>query len=150
VYGYMAARGTIHDIILRDEIELLQLKCSDILQGMSGAPVTVAELGGVVGVLAERYLSGDGQLPGTAWAVRIEQLLDLDGRLQLRSSPPTPSGKGSRVFNTVVHPGGTQVIANDQAMVTIHNHLSGGGRPPDGAAPGSDPSPAPPAPSSGE
>jgi tetratricopeptide (TPR) repeat protein len=117
-YDFLPAHGDVAGIVRRDRIEMLQLSSNEILQGMSGAPITVPELGGVVGLLSARY-SADPKsgawMQGKAWAARIEALAALDPRLKVQKPVSSPAldqglitGQGSR-----------QITVTDEATATI-------------------------------
>ena len=53
------------------------MSSSDVMPGMSGAPVIRTGDGTVAGVVSGRYNSADGWLAGTVWVARTEDLLPL-------------------------------------------------------------------------
>jgi tetratricopeptide (TPR) repeat protein len=73
-----------------DSIPLGRLTSSDVLRGMSGAPVRLVEGDAVVGVVSERYNSVDGWLTGTVWVARAEDVAALLAGLSAVTVPATP------------------------------------------------------------
>ncbi len=65
------AGGTTRD----DQIALGRVVASDVMRGMSGAPVLAGEL--VAGVVSARYNSSDGWGRDSVWVARTEDLLPL-------------------------------------------------------------------------
>jgi tetratricopeptide (TPR) repeat protein len=74
-------------------VKMIQLHGKGILPGMSGAPVTVPQLNGVVGLVSARFNTKDEWMKGMVWVARIEDLVKLDKeeRLQLLE-PEVDSG----------------------------------------------------------
>jgi tetratricopeptide (TPR) repeat protein len=64
------AGGTTKD----DSLPLGRMSSTDVVRGMSGAPVRRADGDAVVGVVSGRYNSADGWLAGSVWVARSEQL----------------------------------------------------------------------------
>jgi formylglycine-generating enzyme required for sulfatase activity len=93
-HRYMSATGTIAGWMGYENRKLLQLKSSDILDGLSGAPIYV-EGQGIVGILTGRYESDPGKTSfgeHIAYAVPIHHLIAL---LEHTSRPEfVHSGKG--------------------------------------------------------
>lgn len=103
-YDFLSASGTISGFFKRSKRKtnnllasrMIQLKSEEILPGMSGAPVTIPDLGGgVVGILSGRYNIDPKTtqwMTRTAWATQIEALvaLDRENRLVL-TDPISPS-----------------------------------------------------------
>jgi hypothetical protein len=54
-----------------------RITASDVVPGMSGAPVIRDSDGAVTGVVSARYNSADGWLAGTVWVARTEDLAVL-------------------------------------------------------------------------
>jgi hypothetical protein len=75
-YAHLSASGLVIGPVRRDNIDLLQLECKQILRGMSGAPVIVEDVGGVVGVVSGRY-TAQLWMQDTVWAAKSEHLIDL-------------------------------------------------------------------------
>ena len=76
-YQFIDAQGAWKGAVVRSNgTWLSRISCSDILRGMSGAPVVILGLG-VVGAVSGRYNSSDGWLRDTAWISRIEDLFNL-------------------------------------------------------------------------
>ncbi|MDQ3886091.1 MAG: serine protease, partial [Actinomycetota bacterium] len=76
-YRYLDAsgewkRGTTRD----DQIPLGRLTTTDVVPGMSGAPVRRRD-GVVIGVVSGRYNSANDWLRGTVWVARVENLAPL-------------------------------------------------------------------------
>ncbi|MGP0023217.1 MAG: CHAT domain-containing protein, partial [Streptosporangiaceae bacterium] len=67
------AGGTTKD----DAVPLGRMTSSDVMPGMSGAPVIRASDGAVAGVVSGRYNTADGWLAGTVWVARTEDMLVL-------------------------------------------------------------------------
>jgi hypothetical protein len=77
-YQLLTAVGLWRGPVMRDEqIALGRLSCSDMLPGMSGAPVRRISDNAVVGVVSARYNSADGWLRDSVWIARIEDLAPL-------------------------------------------------------------------------
>lgn len=90
-HDYLAAHGTVGGESKRDGVRLLQLDSKNILPGMSGAPVTVAALGGVVGLVASRYNIDPKTttwMRDVAWCVRIEALKQFNFDIEFQSPRP--------------------------------------------------------------
>ena len=78
VYRFLNALGEWAGGTTRDDaVPLGRMTASDVMPGMSGAPVIRASDGAVAGVVSGRYNSADGWLTGTVWVARIEDLLPL-------------------------------------------------------------------------
>lgn len=89
-YDFVSAIGTIAGSIGRDGLDLIQLDSKQILPGMSGAPVIIEELGGVIGIVSGRYSidpNSELWLRDMAWAVRIEHLVSLESEIQIADKP---------------------------------------------------------------
>jgi tetratricopeptide (TPR) repeat protein len=83
------AGGTTRD----DSVPLGRMKSSDVMPGMSGAPVRRAEDDVVVGVVSGRYNSADGWLRDSVWIARAEQLAVLcAGMTELNMDGSIPTG----------------------------------------------------------
>ena len=81
--------GTTRD----DALPLGRMTSSDVVPGMSGAPVIRDRDGTVAGVVSGRYNSADGWLAGTVWVARTEDLLALlDGIAAVRLREPPLAG----------------------------------------------------------
>jgi len=80
-YRYLNAPGVWAGGTTRDNaIPVGRLTSSDVLPGMSGAPVIRDSDGSVAGVVSGRYNTADGWLAGTVWVARAEDLaVLLDG-----------------------------------------------------------------------
>jgi tetratricopeptide (TPR) repeat protein len=77
-YRYLQATGSWTGGSLRDEtVALGRMQCSDVLQGMSGAPACRLDDGAVIGVVSARYNSADGWLRDAVWVARTEYLEHL-------------------------------------------------------------------------
>ena len=77
-FRWLDAPGTWAGGTTRDEaVPLGRVSSSDVMPGMSGAPVIRTGDGAVVGVVSGRYNSADGWLAGTVWVARTEDLLPL-------------------------------------------------------------------------
>jgi hypothetical protein len=86
-YQFVAAIGNVVGLAQRDRVELVQVQSQQILKGMSGAPVIVDEVGGVVGILSGRYSIDprtETWLRDTGWVTGIENLANLDERVKAR------------------------------------------------------------------
>lgn len=78
---YFSALGTITGPTNRAGIEMIQLNSKQILQGMSGGPVVIAETGEVAAVLSGRYSVNPNDqfwMRDTAFAVPIDKLISLE------------------------------------------------------------------------
>jgi len=82
----MWAGGTTRD----DAVPLGRMTASDVVPGMSGAPVIRDSDGAVAGVVSGRYNSADGWLAGTVWVARTEDLLSLLEDITTVSMPQPP------------------------------------------------------------
>ncbi len=92
-YNFSPATGFVVGTSDRDGIELLQLDSKQILPGMSGAPVIVEDLGGVVGIVSGRYSIDPTKqtfMRDVGWATKSESLIALAPDV-LQSLPPIPS-----------------------------------------------------------
>lgn len=101
-FEFVSAQGTITGSMRHEGVDLLQISSQEILKGMSGSPLTVPELGGVVGVLSGRYnvdLTKHQWMRDVAWAAKIEALEALDQRIKAGS--PQPPMNASRQTSTV-------------------------------------------------
>jgi hypothetical protein len=79
---YLDANGTWAGGTTRaDAVPLGRLSSSDLMTGMSGAPVRRLSDDAVVGVVSARYNSADGWLRDSVWVARTEDLLPLLGDL---------------------------------------------------------------------
>jgi hypothetical protein len=77
-YRYLDAPGKwVGHTIRGDDVELGRVRSSDLMPGMSGAPVCRQLDGLVVGVVSSRYNSADGWLRDSVWVARVEDLLPL-------------------------------------------------------------------------
>jgi hypothetical protein len=133
-YDFLSATGKIEGIVRRSDVEMLQLNSNKILRGMSGAPISVSELGGVVGLLSARYNIDPKNgmwMEGTAWAARIESLLALDDRLKVESPhrPNPQTNQGSNVVINKASRGGR--IINVSGGTYNENNLSASDPTPD-------------------
>jgi tetratricopeptide (TPR) repeat protein len=78
VFRWLDAPGTWAGGTTRDDsVALGRMSSSDVMPGMSGAPVIRTGDGTVAGVTSGRYNSADGWLAGSVWVARIEDLLPL-------------------------------------------------------------------------
>ena len=83
------AGGTTWD----DAVPLGRVTSTDVMPGMSGAPVIRASDGAVAGVVSGRYNTADGWLAGTVWVARTEDLLPLlDGVAHVTVRQPSLAG----------------------------------------------------------
>lgn len=81
---FLDAAGTWAGATMReDSIPLGRLASSDVMLGMSGAPVLRQGSDTVIGVVSARYNTSDGWLPISVWGARIEDLAP-----SWRMSPP--------------------------------------------------------------
>ncbi|MEV0360262.1 tetratricopeptide repeat protein [Nocardia sp. NPDC050697] len=81
------AGGTMRD----DQIPLGRLESKSVMKGMSGGPVRRQSDDFVLGVVSERYNSGDQWGQGTVWVARIEDLHPLlDGLTTIEVTGPPP------------------------------------------------------------
>ncbi|NJO85062.1 MAG: tetratricopeptide repeat protein, partial [Blastochloris sp.] len=90
-FEFVSAHGIVVGAIRHRGVDMIQLKSDEILRGMSGSPLTIPDLGGVVGVLSGRYNLDpqSGQwMQGLAWATQIEALAELDPRLIVGAPQP--------------------------------------------------------------
>ena len=80
-YRFLNAPGEWAGWTTRDDaVPLGRMTSSDVVPGMSGAPVTCDGDGAVAGVVSGRYNTADGWLAGTVWVARTEDLaVLLDG-----------------------------------------------------------------------
>lgn len=84
----LTAIGHWAGTVTRDDVLQGRMKSADVMRGMSGAPVTLANTDIVIGVVSGRYNSSDGWLPGSVWVARTEDLKALlDG---IPDSPAVP------------------------------------------------------------
>ena len=80
-YQRTSAIGEIVGTSERDGIQVIQLKSSDLLEGMSGAPIYCKSVGGVVGLLSARYSVDPNKhywMRDTGWAAQSEAIVSLD------------------------------------------------------------------------
>jgi Trypsin-like peptidase domain len=97
VFRWLDAPGTWAGGTTRDDsVALGRMSSSDVMPGMSGAPVIRTGDGTVAGVTSGRYNSADGWLAGSVWVARIEDLLPLLGR----------RGRGPGAQDAAAGPGG--------------------------------------------
>jgi hypothetical protein len=91
-YPYLTARGDPGGVVLNDiRVELGRMKSSDVVRGMSGAPVRLAsDPTAVVGVVSGRYNSPDGWLRDSVWIARTEDLESLIAGLETGIARPRP------------------------------------------------------------
>lgn len=83
-YECLTAKGSWAGATTRASTNLGRMISSDVMLGMSGAPV-IDPTGFVVGVVSGRYNSADGWLRDTVWVARTEDLKDvLDSTAQHR------------------------------------------------------------------
>lgn len=75
-YDYVSAKGSIVGPAKRDDVDLLQIESSQLLNGMSGGAIYCQSLGGVVGLLSERFNSPD-WFRYTGWVIPAEALVQL-------------------------------------------------------------------------
>jgi len=89
-YSHFDAAGEWAGGTTRDrQVPLGRLRSSDVVRGMSGAPVRERENDRVVGVVSGRYNSTDGWLAGTVWVARCERLATLcDGIAPIALADP--------------------------------------------------------------
>ena len=94
VYKFLDAPGEWAGGTSRDDaVPLGRMTSSDVMPGMSGAPVICASDGAVAGVVSGRYNSADGWLAGTVWVARTEDLLVLlDGIADVGFGQPPLAG----------------------------------------------------------
>lgn len=86
-FDFSSATGVVVGPTLRDGVHLLQLDSKQIVPGMSGGPVMVEELNGVVGVISGRYNQDPRTgffMRDTVWAAKSEDLAVLDQNLSVR------------------------------------------------------------------
>lgn len=96
-YAYLSALGRLVGPAERDGVGLLHLESRQILRGMSGGPVFMPAVNGVIGILSERYTIDpltSTFMRDTAWATPVAALEGLDGRLQPRKPPRRPLSDG--------------------------------------------------------
>jgi tetratricopeptide (TPR) repeat protein len=120
-YEFLPAHGELSGLLRRDGIDMLKIESSEILLGMSGAPITVPELGGVVGLLSARYNinpSTGEWMKGAAWAARIEALAALDERLKVQKYVPVANSALDQ--GLAVGQSSRQITVTDEATATIN------------------------------
>ncbi|MEU7484865.1 tetratricopeptide repeat protein [Streptomyces sp. NPDC042319] len=78
-YDWLSATGTVIGPVERDGIRVLAVESRQVLRGMSGAPVVLPELSGVVGILTARYTAPPDErwLRDTAWVIPAERIAEL-------------------------------------------------------------------------
>jgi tetratricopeptide (TPR) repeat protein len=76
-YSHLDAPGSWSGGTTRDGVPLGRLSSTDVLLGMSGAPVRRLGDDVVVGVVSGRYNSADGWLRDSVWVARVEDLQPL-------------------------------------------------------------------------
>jgi hypothetical protein len=93
-YRLLDAPGIWVGRTVRDDgVRLGRLRSTDVVPGMSGAPVRLADDDTVVvGVVSARYNSSDGWLAGSVWVARTERLETLVGDLNLVKPQPGLQG----------------------------------------------------------
>ena len=75
VYRYLDAAGEWAGGTTRDDqLPLGRMRSSDVMPGMSGAPVRLLDGDVVVGVVSGRYNTADGWLQHSVWVARCERL----------------------------------------------------------------------------
>ena len=94
VYTFLDAAGEWAGGTTRDDaVPLGRMTSSDVMPGMSGAPVIRGSDGAVAGVVSGRYNTADGWLAGTVWVARTEDLLPLlDGIAEAGFRQPPLAG----------------------------------------------------------
>ena len=94
-YRFLVAAGAWAGGTTRDDaVPLGRMTSSDVVPGMSGAPVVRDADGTVVGVVSGRYNSADGWLAGTVWVARAEDLaVLLDGIADVPLARPPLAGQ---------------------------------------------------------
>ena len=94
IYRFLDALGEWAGGTTRDDaVPLGRMTSSDVMPGMSGAPVIRASDGAVAGVVSGRYNTADGWLAGTVWVARTEDLLPLlDGVAEVGFRQPPLAG----------------------------------------------------------
>lgn len=124
------AGGTMRD----DHIPLGRMRSSDIVPGMSGAPVLRQSDQSVVGIVSARYNSADGWLRDTVWVTRSEDaqaLLRDIANVHLDSAELSPNSfdltltvdisevrlKGAHIDISAYHQGLTPGLRNTLAEV---------------------------------
>lgn len=123
-YRYLDAsgewrRGTTRD----DQVPLGRLRSTDVVPGMSGAPVRRRD-GVVVGVVSGRYNSADGWLRDSVWAARVENLESLlDGLAEVSIAKRRWDGTGDLILSIDDHQvrlsgSGVKVVAEHQGVST--------------------------------
>ncbi|WP_034264166.1 trypsin-like peptidase domain-containing protein [Actinospica robiniae] len=80
-YRYLESPGSWAGLTQRDGLSLGRFNSQDVTPGMSGAPVCLRSDHTLLGIVLERYASGDGRLRDAAWAARTEALRDLGERV---------------------------------------------------------------------
>lgn len=105
-YEYFSTGGEIWGLISRSSkaqsspsVQMLRLQTKTILPGMSGAPVYVQELDGVVGLISGRFnVDDNGKWLGEiAWASCINDLAELDLEKRLQLVKPVTTGLSTRI-----------------------------------------------------
>lgn len=120
-YAYLSALGHLVGPAERDGVGLLHLESRQILRGMSGGPIFMPAVNGVIGILSERYTIDpltSTFMRDTAWATPVAALECLDGRLQPRRPPQTRSdGQG----NVWVGGDNNGNIATSGGSIVVHS-----------------------------
>jgi WD40 repeat protein len=122
-YRYLDADGRWAGGTTRDGVALGRLVASDLMPGMSGAPVLTGGL--VVGVVTARYNSADGWLRDSVWVARSEDLARLlDGIsdvAMLRQMVDSPY----RGLNAFAEHDDALFFGRDAAVAEVLERLSG-------------------------
>lgn len=105
-YDYLSTGGEIWGLISRSSrtkrgpsVKMIRLQTKTILPGMSGAPVYVQELDGVVGLISGRFnIADNGKWLGEiAWASCINDVADLDSEKRVQLVKPDTTGLSNRI-----------------------------------------------------
>jgi hypothetical protein len=122
------AGGTLRD----DAVSLARLRTSDLLKGMSGAPVRMLTDDTVIGVVSGRYTSADGWLRDSVWVTRMEDLALLLSGLAHAPTVLTPKrGRTVEGAGFLRPPGAVGIGDADLRRLGVHPAISVPGVPDD-------------------
>ena len=115
-YESTSAIGEIVGVSERDGIQVIQLKSSNLLEGMSGAPIYCKSVGGVIGLLSARYSVDPNKhlwMRDTGWAAQSEAIVSLDPNRLVLQDPAFVDERSAFSFVSNVLPS-YRVVGGDQ------------------------------------